>query len=133
MHDAAGDLGAEVIKVEVPGAGDLYRRQGPHFIEGESTAFLSSPEAREVMHRLVPSVDGVVENSRPGSMQNLGLGYEDLRALNLGLIYVSISGFGQTGPMGREGGYDLVLTRAILFALGYGPDEIAALHARGDI
>lgn len=117
-----GDLGAEVIKVEVPGAGDLYRRQGPHFIEGESTAFLSlnrnkqsltlnlkSPEAREVMHRLVPSVDGVVENSRPGSMQNLGLGYEDLRALNSRLIYVSISGFGQTGPMGREGGYDLVL------------------------
>ncbi len=117
-----GDLGAEVIKVEPRDTGDLYRRQGPHFIEGESTAFLSlnrnkqsltlnlkSPQAREVIHRIIPSVDGVVENSRPGSMQKLGLGYEDLRSLNPQLIYVSISGFGQTGPMGQEGGYDLVL------------------------
>ncbi len=117
-----GDLGAEVIKVEPPGTGDIYRQQGPHYIAGESTSFLSlnrnkksltlnlkSAAARDVVQRLVPAVDAVVENSRPGNMEKLGLGYEQLRPLNPGLIYVSISAYGQTGPLSHEGGYDLIL------------------------
>jgi formyl-CoA transferase/CoA:oxalate CoA-transferase len=117
-----GDLGADVIKIESPRSGDIYRRQGPHYIEGESTAFLSlnrnkksltlnlkSPQALEVIRRLLPNIDGIVENSRPGSMEKLGLGYKNLRLLNPRIIYVSISAFGQTGPLSREGGYDLIL------------------------
>jgi crotonobetainyl-CoA:carnitine CoA-transferase CaiB-like acyl-CoA transferase len=116
------DLGAEVIKVEPPTTGDIYRRQGPHYIAGESTSFLSlnrnkksltlnlrSAHAREVVQRLVSAVDALVENSRPGTLERLGLGYDDLQSINPRLIYVSISAFGQTGPLSREGGYDLVL------------------------
>ncbi len=117
-----GDLGAEVIKVEPPGTGDIYRQMGPHFVAGESTSFMSlnrnkksltlnlrAARARQIIQRLVPAVDAVVENSRPGTMEKLGLGYERLRSLNPRLIYVSISAYGQTGPLSRDGGYDLIL------------------------
>jgi crotonobetainyl-CoA:carnitine CoA-transferase CaiB-like acyl-CoA transferase len=117
-----GDLGAEVVKVERPGSGDQYRRQGPHFLQGESVTFLAlnrnkqsltldlkAPQAREIVTRLVPTFDVLVENSRPGTMEELGLGYADLREVNRRLIYASISAFGQTGPRSREGGYDLLI------------------------
>src|SRR5262249_40390084 len=89
------DLGAEVVKVERPGKGDQYRQQGPHFLHGESVTFLAlnrnkqsltldlkAPRAREIVTRLVPTFDVLVENSRPGSMEELGLGYADLREVN---------------------------------------------------
>lgn len=117
-----GDLGAQVIKVERPGIGDVYRKQGPHFIHGESVSFLSmnrnkrsltvnlkAPQAQEIMARLLPSMDVLVENNTPGTMSRLGLGYDQVSQINPRLVYASLSAYGQTGPMSSEGGYDLVL------------------------
>lgn len=117
-----GDLGADVIKIEQPDKGDIYRRQGPIFLNGESITFLAlnrnkrsvtldlkNPEDLELMRRLVAEVDVFLENLTPGVMARLGLGYEDLRAINPGIIYCSISGYGQTGPKRKKGGYDLML------------------------
>lgn len=115
-----GDLGADVVKVERPGQGDVYRVQGPHFLRGESVTFLAlnrnkrsvaldlgDPADRERLLALVDEADVFVENLTPGSLARKGLGYGDLAARNPGLIYVSISGYGQTGPRAGEGGYDL--------------------------
>jgi len=114
------DMGADVIKIEKPNGGDDSRRFGP-FVKGESTGFmavnrnkrglvlnLKSEAGREVFRKLAEKADVVLENFRPGTMQGLGLGYEQLRAVNPGLIYCSISGFGQTGPYAGRGGFDLV-------------------------
>jgi len=103
------DLGAEVIKVEPP-QGDDYRAIGP-MRNGESALFtvmnrnkkslvldLKQPEAVALVQALVAQVDVVVENFRPGVAQRLGIGYEALLACNPKLVYVSVSGFGQTGP-----------------------------------
>lgn len=116
------DLGAEVIKVERPGSGDVYRRQGPHFVKGESVSFLclnrnkksltldlKAAEAREILYRLVKNADVFLENSKPGTLERLGLGYEVLQTVNPRLIYASISGFGQQGPDRDKGGYDLIM------------------------
>ena len=115
-----GDLGADVIKVERPGVGDVYRGQGPYFLRGESVTFLAlnrnkrsvaldigAAADRERLLDLVREADVFVENLTPGSLARKGLGYEDLAAVNPGLIYVSVSGYGQTGPRASEGGYDL--------------------------
>jgi formyl-CoA transferase/CoA:oxalate CoA-transferase len=116
------DLGAHVIKVEMPGSGDDTRQWGPPFQNGESAYFLSinrnkkslalnlkRPRGREVFLKLINSSDVLVENFRPGTMESLGLGYETLRASNPGLVYCSISGFGQTGPYNQRPGYDLLM------------------------
>ena len=116
-----GDMGADVIKVEKPKGGDDTRRLGPPFINGWSAAFLAinrnkrslalnlrSGEGQGVFRHLVTKADVVVENFRPGTLERLGLGYDDLRRLNPGLIYCSISGFGRTGPYRDRGGFDLV-------------------------
>ena len=116
-----GDMGAEVIKVEMPGRGDVYRIQGPHFINGEATSFLSvnrnkksltlnlkDPRGRAIAERLAAEVDVFIENFRPGTAGRLNLGYDDLCAVNPRLIYCSISGYGQTGPDRDRGGYDLM-------------------------
>jgi len=115
------DLGAEVVKIEAPGAGDDTRQWGPPFINGESTYFLSvnrnkqsltlnlkHPEGQAVFLDLVKWADVLVENFRPGTMEKLGFGYERLRELNPGLIYCSISGFGNTGPYRLKPGYDVL-------------------------
>ncbi len=114
------DMGADVIKVEKPNGGDDSRQFGP-FLNGEGSGFiamnrnkrglalnLKDEEGRAVFRKLAEKADVVIENFRPGTMENLGLSYEDLKALNPKLIYCSISGFGQTGPYGRRGGFDLV-------------------------
>src|SRR5438552_14415089 len=114
------DLGAEVIKVEKPG-GDDSRRMAPPTIRGESAAFmainrnkrglglnLKSEEGRSVFKKLAARADILVENFRPGTMEDFGLGYADLSARNPALIYCSISGFGQTRPYLERVVFDLV-------------------------
>jgi crotonobetainyl-CoA:carnitine CoA-transferase CaiB-like acyl-CoA transferase len=116
-----GDLGAEVLKIEPP-KGDDSRYWGPPFVEGESAYFLAvnrnkksltldlkTPEALEIVLRLVDGADVVIENFRPGTMDRLGLGYEALRTRNPRLVYCSISGYGQSGPLRERPGYDAVM------------------------
>jgi formyl-CoA transferase len=116
-----GDLGATVIKIEQPGKGDDTRYFGPPYIAGESAYFLglnrnkqsilldfSTPEGKERLLKLLSTATVLVENFRPGTLERRGLGYEALRAINPGLIYCSISGYGQTGPYASRPGYDFV-------------------------
>jgi len=115
-----GDFGAEVIKVEQPGRGDPLRGFGPSvrdvplwwMIEGRNkksvTIKLSTDQGREVVRKLIAISDVLVENFRPGTMDRWGLGYEDARKVNPRLVYVAISGFGQTGPYSTRGAYDRV-------------------------
>ncbi len=117
-----GDLGAEVIKVERPGVGDDTRAWGPPFAEGESayylcanrnkksiTVNLKSPAGQEIIRQLARTSDVLVENYKVGELAALGLGYEDLKPLNPGLVYCSITGYGQTGPDKDLPGYDFVI------------------------
>ncbi len=115
------DMGATVIKVEKAAGGDDSRRFLPPDIAGESAAFmmmnrnkrgialdLKMPKGKEALRRLLQDADCVIENYRHGTMEKLGLGYESLKALNPGLIYCEISGFGRTGPYAERGGFDLI-------------------------
>ncbi len=118
-------LGAEVIKIETPGAGDLARRLGadPSLNEvGMGASFLAqnaakrsltldlkTAEGREVFLRLVAGADAVVENFRPGVMDRLGLGYETLRKTRADIVYCAISGFGQDGPLSANPAYDQIV------------------------
>ncbi|HUB21819.1 MAG TPA: CaiB/BaiF CoA-transferase family protein [Streptosporangiaceae bacterium] len=116
-----GDLGADVIKVEDIWHGDDTRRWGPPFQGDDAAYFLSinrnkrglsvnikTPEGREIVQRLAGQADILMENFRPGTAGRLGLGYEELSQSNPGLIYASISGYGQTGPSAGLPGYDAV-------------------------
>ena len=113
------DFGADVIKVEPP-AGDSTRTM-PGAVGTDSPSFnavnrgkrsivlnLKTPDGVDVLKRLARSADILVENYRPGVMATLGLDYSSLAAHNPGLIYASISGYGQSGPMKNKGGFDLV-------------------------
>jgi crotonobetainyl-CoA:carnitine CoA-transferase CaiB-like acyl-CoA transferase len=115
------DMGAEVIKLEKINGGDDSRRMVPPRIKGESAAFLilnrnkrgiavdlKFPQGIEIVKRLIQGTDILIENFRLGTMERLGLGYEDARKLNPGLVYCSLSGFGRTGPYAERGGFDLV-------------------------
>ena len=115
------DMGAEVVKLEKIAGGDDTRRMVPPRIKGESAAFLilnrnkrgiavdlKSPQGIEIVKRLIRGTDILIENFRLGTMERLGLGYEDAQKLNPGLIYCSLSGFGRTGPYAERGGFDLV-------------------------
>lgn len=124
-----GDLGAEVIKVEAPGSGDESRSWGPPFVgepygpyPGESAYFIStnrnklsitvnlkSIEGQKIIRQLVSISDVMVENFRTGVLEKMGLGYDDLNALNPRLIYCSISGYGRSGPCADRPGYDAIL------------------------
>ncbi len=116
------DQGAEVIKVEMPGSGDDSRGWGPPFIEGEAAYFLSvnrnkksitlnlkDQKAKEIALKLIEKADIVLESNRPGVMTKLGLDYETVKKSNPGIIYCSISGFGQTGPYSKRPGFDQVI------------------------
>lgn len=118
-----GDLGARIIKVEQPGHGDDTRHWGPPFTHnGESAYFLCAnrnkesitlnlkhPTGQAIAREMIGRADIVVENFKVGGMDALGLGYEDLRTLNPGIIYCSITGYGQTGPYKHRPGYDAVI------------------------
>lgn len=112
-----GSLGADVIKIERPGAGDDFRRG----VDAESLYFrqyntgkrslavdLKSTEGIELIRALVPTCDVVLENLRPGKMAALGLGRDELAALKPDLVYASITGFGEGGPMSARPAYDMI-------------------------
>lgn len=116
-----GDFGATVIKVEQPGKGDDTRQYGPPYIAGESAYYLglnrnkhsitldfNTPDDKQRLLELLKTATVLVENFRPGALARQGLGYEDLRVLNPGLIYCSISGYGHSGPYVSRPGYDFV-------------------------
>jgi crotonobetainyl-CoA:carnitine CoA-transferase CaiB-like acyl-CoA transferase len=116
-----GDLGADVVKVERPG-GDDTRAWGPPYFHGESTYFLSvnrnkrtlvadlhDPGDRERVRDLARDADIVVENFRPGVAERLGVGYDDLRALNPGVVYCAITAFGDAPQARALPGYDLLV------------------------
>lgn len=115
------ELGADVIKIERPGKGDESRSFAPHWADGSSayfTAFnrgkqsitldLKSQEGAAIARDLAAEADIVVENFLPGTMAGFGLGADDLKAVNPGLVYISATGFGQTGPDADRPGYDTV-------------------------
>jgi len=116
-----GDMGAEVIKVEAPGVGDAMRQWGQVRPKGESlwwsvvarnkksvTLDLRTEDGRATVRQLVRSCDVVVENFRPGRMDAWGLSYDDLAAVNPGVVMVRVSGFGQTGPYAHRAGFGAV-------------------------
>ncbi len=118
-----GDYGAEIIKVEQPGVGDDSRQWAPpHAPDGQASYFFSinrnkksvtlnlkHPEGKAILKELVARGDILVENFKPGTMEDLGLGYETLRAVNPRLVYCAISGFGSTGPSRERAGYDAIM------------------------
>ena len=115
------DLGAEVIKIELPGRGDDSRGVGP-FCKGESAYFMSvnrgkksvtvnakSEEGAEIIRKLAEMSDIMIENFRPGTVAKFGLDYETVREINPRIIYASISGFGQSGPYTHRPAYDAIV------------------------
>ncbi|MCZ2407386.1 MAG: CoA transferase [Burkholderiales bacterium] len=123
------DLGADVVKVERPGAGDDTRHWGPPFLkdaEGRDTTQASyftacnrnkrsvtidmaTPEGQQLVRQMAQQADVLVENFKVGGLQQYGLDYASLRALNPRLIYCSVTGFGQDGPYAERAGYDLMI------------------------
>jgi crotonobetainyl-CoA:carnitine CoA-transferase CaiB-like acyl-CoA transferase len=114
------DLGADVIKVEEPGRGDYIRWMPPFASTGESGAHLAlnrgkrsltcnlkTEDGREILRELVRTADVLVESFRPGVMARLGVGYDDLKAVNPRLVYAAISGYGATGPYVDKAGHDI--------------------------
>ena len=117
-----GDFGARVIKVEPPGTGDISRAWGPPFYGGEPAYFvnlhrnkksvaidLKHPEGKALFFRLMERSDVVLENYRVGTLEKLGIDYERARARHPGIIYCSVSGFGQTGPYRDRAALDLIV------------------------
>ena len=115
------DLGAEVIKIEKIPGGDDTRRFLPPDVNGEAAAFmmmnrnkrgmaldLKTKEGVEVFKRLVKQADVVVENFRKGTLEKLGVGYEELKKINPRIVLCEISGYGRTGPYADKGGFDLI-------------------------
>ena len=116
-----GDMGADVVKIEEPCLGDEIRHWTP-FWNGESTQFvtfnrnkrsitvnLKEPEGVELVRRLAAAADVMIESFRAGTLERMGLGYDDISAINPGIVYCSISGYGRTGPMADMPGYDLII------------------------
>ncbi|MDT8991293.1 CaiB/BaiF CoA-transferase family protein [Curvibacter sp. APW13] len=123
------DLGADVVKVERPGAGDDTRHWGPPFVKDEQgqdtdaatyftacnrnkrsvTIDMSKSEGQELIRQMAAQADVLVENFKVGGLQQYGLDYASLKELNPRLIYCSVTGFGQTGPYAERAGYDLMI------------------------
>jgi crotonobetainyl-CoA:carnitine CoA-transferase CaiB-like acyl-CoA transferase len=138
-----GDLGADVIKVELPELGDESRNWGPPFVgdaysvyPGESAYYMAinrnkrsitinmkSAEGQAIIKRLAAASDVLVENYRTGTLEKMGLGYADLRAVNPRLIYCSISGYGRSGPYAEKPGYDFVIQAEGGIMSVTGPEE----------
>jgi crotonobetainyl-CoA:carnitine CoA-transferase CaiB-like acyl-CoA transferase len=117
-----GDLGAEVIKIERPGVGDQTRKMPPYFVNQQSAYFLAvnrnkksftldlkAPEGKEIFYELAKKSDVVMNNFTPGTMEKLGLGYEVLKKINPGVVWASVTGYGQTGPYRDRPSYDIIV------------------------
>ncbi len=138
MTQIFADLGAEVIKIERPGKGDDTRMWGPPWLKDEDgnetaeagyylsanrgkhslTVDIATPEGVEIVRELVKEADFFVENFKVGGLAKLGLDYDSLKAVNEGIIYLSLTGFGQTGPDATQPGYDyLIQARAGLMSI----------------
>ena len=117
-----GDLGAEVIKIEKPGEGEIGRGMPPHFFHGESVYFLSvnrnkrsltldlkAKEGLDIFYRLVKVSDVVYDNFRPGVLEKLRIDYETLKKINPRIISCSVTGYGQTGPFKDSPAFDLII------------------------
>ena len=115
------DHGARVIKVEKPNGGDDVRGWGPPFIGDDSSAFvqlnrnkesisldIKENPGKEILKKLIKTADVLIENSRVGTMDKLGFGYDDVKKINSKIIYCSITGFGSEGPYSKRGGFDLI-------------------------
>lgn len=116
-----GDMGAEIIKIENPGDGGDHTRASEPIVGGVSawyaalnrnkktvTLNLKDPEGKVLFLELVKKADVVTENFRPGVMDRLGLGYEDLKKVNPRIIFASVSGYGSYGPYSQRPGYDVI-------------------------
>ncbi|WP_085522248.1 CaiB/BaiF CoA transferase family protein [Tuberibacillus sp. Marseille-P3662] len=114
------DMGADVTKIEKINGGDDSRQMGP-YVNGESTCFfqinrnkksvglnLKDDQGKAIFYQLIKESDVFVENYRPGVTKSLGIDYDTVKEINPGIIYCSISGYGQTGPYSHKGGFDLV-------------------------
>ncbi len=134
------DLGADVLKIEPPDAGDWTRTHGfaNAYINGETTAYLGlnrnkrsvtlnlkHPEGRAAFHDLVRTADVFIQNYRVGTAERIGAGYQKLQEINPGLVYCSISGYGETGPHAGRPGQDLVVQgySGSLFSVGSSEDR----------
>ncbi len=130
------DLGADVVKVERLPGGDATRGFVPPALGGESAAFmmlnrgkrgvaldLRAQVGRDALSRMLAGADVLIENFRPGTMEAMGLGWEDLSARHPRLVYCAISGFGSTGPLGGHGGFDLIAQglSGLMSVTGEGP------------
>ena len=143
------EYGARVYKLEPPGSGDIGRGWGPPFAGTDSSFFLAlhpnklgvsidlkNPKGLELCFELIEKVDVFVENFRPGSMDRLGLGYEQARARNPRLIYCSISGYGQNGPSRDLPAMDLILqaSSGLISVTGVqGGETVRCGHSVADI
>ena len=116
-----GDLGADVLKIERPKVGDDTRAWGPPFVGGQSCYFLSinrnkrsvcidikSPKGKKLIMQLAAQSDILVENYLPGKLNEMGIGYKDIKAVNPKIIYCSITGYGHSGPYSLRPGYDII-------------------------
>lgn len=114
--------GADVIKIERPGTGDDIRHSGPPFIDGESPYYwtinydkrsveldLKTDAGLDALYDLVETADVFIQNFRPGTGDRIGVGYDDIRAHNEGIVYCDISAFGDSGPWSERPGYDLLV------------------------
>lgn len=144
-----GEMGANVIKIEIPRGGDESRRNPPFSPDGTSafnttinrnkrsiTLDLKSEEGKEIFRQLVKKADVVLENFRPDVMDRLGLGYEELKKINDQIIYASISGFGTTGPYAKRPAYDVIAQAmgGIMFGVGEeGGEPLKVGASIGDI
>jgi len=117
-----GDLGADVVKIEIPGRGDDTRHWGPPYVDTESVYYLSvnrnkrsialdlkHDAAKEALWRLIDGADVLVENFSPGTLERLGFGYDAVKARRPRIVYAAISGFGQSGPDYQRTAYDLIV------------------------
>lgn len=118
-----GDLGAEVIKIERPGVGDPTRKMPPYSLKDDQSAYflalnrnkkslsldLKKPEGKEIFYALAKKSDVIINNFTPGTMEKLGLGYEELKKINPQIIYASVTGYGQTGPYRERPSYDIIV------------------------
>lgn len=136
-----GDLGADIIKLEMPGTGDESRYWGPPFATYMSSnrnkrsieVDLHTAEGRQIFFDLVRTADIVVENFRPGTMKRFGLDYETVAKIRPDIIYCSISAYGQTGPMAHRPGIDLMVQAVSGLMSQTGEKDGRAMKAGGPV